>query len=138
MLQAAHAGELAAFTAYDGHARSLKDMVERMDLRGIQCEEAVHIQILREYLKVLGAEPSRTRDAIFIRIGRVAGFLCRITGYFAPMLGAWVIEKIGAAGYHEMAECADALGLIDWAQEFRSMAAAEERHEAYFKAKFLK
>src|ERR1700674_5966513 len=96
MLQQAHAGELAAYYAYEGHWRSLKDQKQRDAIKSIQKDELDHIRYLKTLLDVYDAQPSRIRDFIFTMVGKSASLMCYIAGWYFPMSGARFIENIGA------------------------------------------
>lgn len=104
MLQHAHAGETAAFHAYEGHIKSVRHPETKEAIRKVQKEELDHIRMTWFMLHELGAEPNKFQDLLFTMIVKTLSVLCRVTGYFAPMYGALLIEKIGVNNYKEMAE----------------------------------
>lgn len=132
MLQQAHAGELAAYYAYEGHWRSLSDPRQREAVQKIQYEERDHIRYLKTMLDVYKSQPSKIRDFIFTMIGKTASFLCYITGWYLPMAGARFIENIGAVNYNVMSKKAKSLGLHETARALKMMGIMEDRHEKYF------
>lgn len=134
LLQQAHAGELAAYYAYQGHWESLSNPLERDMVKYIQKEELDHIHQTETMLYLMGAEPSTTRDLIFTVIGKTFSKLCKITGRFLPMYGALLIEKIGVSNYNEMARLACKLSLFPFVTMLQDMEQTEKEHEEYFLA----
>lgn len=132
LLQRAHAGEIAAYHAYKGHALSVKDLKVRRDILVMRQEELDHIERCERFLATLGAKPSPMLDLIFTIIGKVASALCYVTGYRLPMLVAKWLEQIGAVSYYELREVAKAEGQGYMSTFFLDMAYTEEEHERYF------
>jgi len=133
MLQKAHAGEMGAYFAYGGHIASLKEDSEEFEtISEIQLDEWQHHEIIQKILTKLNARRSRSRDTVFTVIGVGLGVLCHVTGWFLPMKGALLIEKIGAAGYVEIMNEAILTGFPDIAMILLGMAAKEEEHREYF------
>lgn len=129
MIQKARAGEQAAYLAYEGHWRSLKDPADRKRIQKMQEDEMHHIVRLDEILEDFGEKPRLLRGLWFMLIGYVASALCFVTGRKLPILGALVIEKIGSNGYIEMAREAFRVGRVDLRDEFLHFALTEMEHE---------
>jgi len=134
MLQHAHAAELAAYHAYQGHWESLSDPKEVEQVKRIQADELEHINMLKRFLKEFDAEPNETRDKIFISVGKRIGQLCKVTGWRMPMLVASLMEKVGVHGYNKMATYASYLTMYNLSNEFELMAKVEQEHDNYFKS----
>lgn len=135
LLIRAHAGELAAFLAYEGHRRSLRDAAEALEIRAISEDELAHRRELRVVLDRLEHPPARLREALFWLIGTVIGALCRFGGWFAPMYGAGLLERGNVAEYERAAELALRAGQDVLVEPLLRMAAVESEHERYFRAK---
>jgi rubrerythrin len=134
MLQKAHAGELAASIAYQGHWESVSDPEQREMIKKIQADEIEHLHVVRKMLEYLGYQPNKTRDTIFMVIGHTLGFLCKYTGWLMPMQGALLIEKIGVSNYYEMLELSLYTGHSELALTFMHLMAKEEKHKEYFES----
>lgn len=132
-LQKAHAGEIAAYFAYDGHWKSAKSLSDKSAILSIQMEEMEHILVTKKYLAILGARSSRNRDALFYIIGRIASALCYIAGERLPLIGARLIETIGVTNYKEMVLLAAEENFPNMALKFQHMAQAEKAHERFFR-----
>lgn len=133
-LQKAHAGEIGAYYAYGGHWKSVSNPGQRMMIRFIQAEELEHIRSLDLMLYLLHATPNRRLDTVFTVIGKTLGYLCRFTGYFMPMWGAMIIEKIGVSNYKEMSMDASRAQMHNFAQTLGEMHLVELEHEEYFRS----
>lgn len=137
ILRKAHAGELAAYLAYEGHWRSLRDPAEIAAVREIGREELAHREGLLVLLTQLGNGPSPLREALFRRIGTSIGLFCRIAGRLAPMYGAGWLERGNIREYEEAARLAHLVGHADFVDPLLGMAEVEWEHERYFREKVL-
>ena len=137
ILQAAHAGELAAANAYRGHWKTLTDAGERASVQRIEAAELLHRRGLAVLLASLGSGPVWWREAVMGRIGRLFGFLCRFSGWFFPMYMAGRLEAMNVGQYTAAAALASELGLDRAAEVLQEMVEEEERHEAWFSARVL-
>lgn len=137
VLRRAHAGELGASLAYQGHARSLADPTEAAEVLAIAREEMEHRGSVGRMLKDLGKRPRRLREALFRGVGSVVGSLCRVSGWLAPMYGAGRLESGNIREYEEAAGLAILAGRPHLAPELLRMAEVEWEHERYFRAKVL-
>jgi rubrerythrin len=135
-LRRAHAGELAAFLAYQGHARSVEG-AESGEIAAIATQEMEHRRSVARMLEDLGAKPGRLREALFRVIGAVLGSLCRVSGWLLPMYGAGLLESGNIREYEEAAGLALAGGRPDLVPDLLRMAQVEWDHESYFRAKVL-
>jgi rubrerythrin len=135
LLRRAHAGELAAYLAYEGHWRSLRDPLEASEVRAIAREELLHRRDLGLVLNRLGRPPAPFREALFGIIGRCIGTLCHVGGWFAPMYGAGFLERGNIDEYEEGAALALDAGQGELVEPLHRMAWVEREHERYFRSK---
>ncbi len=135
LLQNAYSGELAAFYAYEGHWRSLRDPQEIADVQKIQREEWEHRECIGRFLKELGAAPNPRRELIFTCIGKTISLLCRIGGWYIPMYGAGKLERGNIVEYEIAARMAASAGFSHMVDELLKMAEVEWDHELYFRRK---
>jgi len=135
ILQKAHAGENAAYLAYEGHWRSLskKNPSAAETIKDIQKDEWFHRQSVGFMLIELDARPSPAREALMWLIGKTTSALCYVSGNWASAVGAEMIEKIGSVSYWEAAELARDEGYPAMATYLEEMARTEEEHETFFK-----
>jgi demethoxyubiquinone hydroxylase (CLK1/Coq7/Cat5 family) len=135
ILQAAHAGELAAAYAYQGHWRSRwrrSDADARSEILRIEGAEWHHRRLVHVLLDELGAGLDRRREVAMAMIGWTFGWLCFVSGRFFPMYFAGRLEAMNVGQYVDAAKHARAAGLDDAAAQLDDMVAEEARHEAWF------
>ncbi len=131
----AYSGELAAFIAYHGHQRSVRDPVEKREIRRIGREELHHRRIVGDMLAALGAGPSALRERKMRWIGRAVWISCFVGGWFVPMYGAGKLERGNIGEYVTAARLAVAAGRPEFVDACLDMAEVEWDHEAYFHRK---
>jgi len=137
LLQDAHAGEMAAYHAYEGHWRSVSSLQEKKEIQKIQAEEIEHRECIGRFLAELGAAPRSSRELLMAFVGRTIGLLCRLGGWFIPMYGAGQLEQGNIVEYETAARLARAAGLDQYVEPLLKMAEVEWDHEGYFRAKVL-
>jgi rubrerythrin len=138
ILQLAYSGELAAGYAYRGHWRSLSDAHDRARVKQIEEEEWHHRKLVGEMLHDLGAGPNKVREMRATIVGRTLGFLCHVTGWFAPMYGAGRLESRNIVEYETAARYARDCGRSDLIDCLLTMAEVEWDHEHYFRSCVLR
>jgi rubrerythrin len=132
-LRFAHAAEIAAYHAYEGHWRSVSNKAEQDYIRGIQLDELEHIHAIEDMLRALGGKPNRVLDKMGFVVGEIIGILCYRSGWRLPMYVAGAMEKIGTASYEKIAIEAWQSGQGWMALRLFQMAGVEQAHEDYFK-----
>lgn len=132
-LKFAHAAEIAAHHAYEGHWRSVSDREEQEYIQKISLDELRHIHTLETILRHFGAKPNKFLDSCGYVVGEVVGLMCFVTGWRLPMWVAGVMEKIGKSSYKKIALHAADLGMKVLTSVLIDMAKNEDEHEAYFK-----
>ena len=138
ILQLAYSGELAAAFAYRGHWHSVSDADERESIRTIEEDEWRHRKLVGEMLTALGSAPNRVRETRATLIGRTLGFLCHVTGWFAPMYGAGKLESRNIVEYETAARYARDSGQAELVDCLLEMAEVEWDHEKYFRSQILR
>jgi hypothetical protein len=137
LLQNAHAGERAAFLAYEGHAVSVNGTAEHDEIRKIQREEWEHRECLGRFLIELGSGPRSSREFLMTCIGRFISLFCLVGGWFIPMYGAGKLERGNIVEYEVAARLARDAGFTHMANPLLEMAEIEWDHELYFREKSL-
>lgn len=135
LLQNAYSGELAAYYAYEGHQKSVKDEAERQELIKIRDEEWAHRLCVGKMLEKLNAKPRPARERLMSFIGLTIGLLCRVGGWLIPMYGAGKLESGNIVEYEVAAKLAKKLGKTDLIPDLLHMAEVEWDHELYFRKK---
>jgi len=133
MLKFAHAAEIAAYHAYEGHWRSVSNQAEQDHIKNIQFDELKHIYTLKRILFTFGHRSNRYLDICGKAVGETVGFMCYHSGWRLPMIVAGLMEKIGASSYHEIALEAADNGQERLAWQLLNMAKNEEDHEVFFR-----
>jgi rubrerythrin len=132
-LRFAHAAEIAAFHAYEGHWRSVTNQAEQDYIKTIALDELKHIYDIEKMLDSLGWCTSARMDTVGKFVGEVIGWMCYHTGWRLPMMVAGLMEKIGTASYEKIALQAAEDGRYLMAQKLLEMGKVEAQHEEYFK-----
>lgn len=133
MLKFAHAAEIAAYHAYEGHWRSTTNITEQNHLKKIQLDELKHIYTIERMLTNLSAKPNEFLDKCGKVIGELIGLACFYSGWRLPMLVAGLMEKIGTASYQDIANEAIKQECFVLAYHLLEMGKVESEHEKYFK-----
>ncbi len=134
-LKNAYSGELGAINAYTGHRKSVSDPAEKMMIHRIELEEIYHRERVGEILSILGEAPSAPQDRTMGWIGKTLGHLCSLSGWFAPMYGAGLLESRNIKEYEEAAEYALVAGHVEFLDDLLTMAEVEWEHEKFFREK---
>lgn len=145
LLQNAHAGEKAAAFAYNGHARSLRQSQEKVELQKIESEEWDHRERLFKMLFELGTKPRTQREWLMSLVGRAISFFCILGGYlnflnlgwFLSMYGAGKLERGNIVEYEIAARYAKECGYEHFVPSLLNMAEVEWDHELYFRTKVM-
>lgn len=134
LLKQAHAIEIGAYNAYEGHYKSVKDPDKSIEIRLIRLEEAVHQMNIKSMLSHLGSKPSRFLDGVLWCIGKTISAGCYIFGYRLAMRGALIMEILGSGVYYRLARAAVDANKHEMALKLIEMAQQEERHEEFFES----
>jgi hypothetical protein len=135
LLKLAYSAELAAYIAYHGHERSVRDPVEKTEIRRIGREELHHRHLVGKILAALGEKPSAWRELKMTWIGRAIWISCFLGGRFLAMYGAARLERANTGEYVTAARLAIAAGRPEFVADCIAMAEVEWDHERYFHAK---
>lgn len=134
LLQLAHAIEIGAYNAYEGHWNSIPaNEVERIKIWVIQCEEYLHREELKKMLRKLDAKPSKILDAILWVIGKSISVSCYVMPRKMAMWGAEIMEIMGSGIYYRVAEAALDEDQLKMCHDLVKMGRQEERHEQFFR-----
>jgi hypothetical protein len=101
ILKNAYSGELGAINAYQGHQESVSDPAEKRMINQIEVEEIIHRERVGEILSILGEMPSTPQERTMGMVGKTLGYLCSLSGWFAPMYGAGLLESRNIREYEE-------------------------------------
>lgn len=134
LLRRAHAIEIGAYEAYEGHWRSTKDPVKRKRIQEIQKDELDHKQMVGFMLIFLGAESNKDLDWLMYFVGRLVSISCYVIGSRAAAWGAKLFEVMGSDLYKDAA--AECLGTQNehMSETLWKMGMKEQEHEEFFKS----
>jgi demethoxyubiquinone hydroxylase (CLK1/Coq7/Cat5 family) len=132
LLQAAHAGELAAAFAYRGHWKAARHPDERAEIKRIEGAEWHHRAQVGEILAQAGAGPQVWRERAMGAVGRLFGVLCFVPFWFGPMYAAGRLEAMNVGQYARARDLARSIGEDHWAVALEAMRVEEARHETWF------
>lgn len=131
LLKYAHAVEIGAYNAYEGHWRSLPNgSIAQDTIKAIQIDEKNHQQALEGFLQAFNSKPSPILDGILWCIGKSISMACHFMGYNAAMLGAKIMEKLGSAIYFNLAREAASFDSV-LSNTLYTMGTVEEDHERF-------
>lgn len=134
MLQQAHAIEIGAYHAYEGHCKSLPiDSDVRRRIRIIQNEEFHHRSVVYAMLRIIDSKPDPILDTLFLAIGKTISIACRVMSRKMAMFGAKIMERLGDVCYARIAAEARRSNLIGLALQLERMQKTEKEHETFFK-----
>lgn len=136
LLRRAHAIEVGAYHAYEGHWRSVKPVSDpvRGKIKDIQIDELIHRENLFRMLSELNSKPSRAQDLILLLVGKLVSASCRILPRRLAAYGAYVMEILGDVCYAQLAQVARDEGYPAMAVELDYMQRTEQEHKSFMKA----
>lgn len=132
LLQKAHSAEKAAAYAYQGHAASVKNPLEKAAIRQIEEDEWNHRQEVLNIMAYYNIPVSRWYEIRFAVIGRLISAGCHVIGWFMPYFFAGKLESGNVCEYFKMKQQFNALGIKDWDMLLYEMGMKEKEHEIYF------
>lgn len=135
LLQRAYSAEKAAAFAYQGHAGSIKDKIEKIEIRQIELDEWNHRKEVLEIMQKYDIPVSNYYEFRFYMIGKIISFSCYIIGWFMPFFFAGRLESGNVCEYFRMMQYFHELGIVEHNQILYEMGIKEKEHEIYFLGK---
>jgi hypothetical protein len=132
LLQQAYSAEKAASFAYQGHAGSVKDPVEKAAIRQIEMDEWNHRKEVLEIMHEYNIPVSLYYEFKFYIIGKVICYSCYVIGWFMPFYFAGRLESGNVCEYFRMMQYFHELGITKHNQVLFEMGIKEKEHEVYF------
>ena len=121
LLQRAYSAEKAAAFAYQGHAGSVKDKVQKAAIRQIEIDEWNHRKEVLEIMNQCNIPVSKWYEFRFHVIGKTISFGCYIIGWFMPFYFAGSLESGNVCEYFRMKQFFNELGIKEHEVYFLSM-----------------
>ncbi len=135
LLQKAYSAEKAAAFAYQGHAGSVKDKIEKIEIKQIELDEWNHRKEVLEIMRKYNIPVSNYYEFRFYIIGKIISFSCYIIGWFMPFFFAGRLESGNVCEYFRMMQYFHELGIVEHNQVLYEMGIKEKEHEIYFLGK---
>lgn len=132
LLQKAYSAEKAASFAYQGHAGSVKDKIQKAEIRQIELDEWNHRKEVLAIMNQYNIPVSRYYEFKFHIIGKVISFSCYVIGWFMPFYFAGRLESGNVCEYFRMMQYFHALGITEHNHILYEMGIKEKEHEVYF------
>lgn len=135
LLQKAYSAEKAAAFAYQGHAGSVKDEVEKAAIRQIEIDEWNHRKEVLDIMNQYGIPVSKYYELRFHIIGKIISGSCYVIGWFMPYYFAGRLESGNVCEYFRMMQYFHESGILDHNHVLYEMGIKEKEHEIYFLSK---
>jgi hypothetical protein len=138
LLKKAYSAEKAAAYAYQGHAGSVRNKMEKIAIHQIEEDEWNHRREVLEIMKYYNIEISRGCEIQYAIIGKLISASCYVIGWFMPFFFAGKLESGNVCEYFKAKQYFNALGIHQWDQVLYDMGIKEKEHEIYFLDKIKK
>ena len=128
LLKKAYSAEKAAAFAYQGHAGSVKDPIQKVAIHQIELDEWNHRAEVLQILSDFDIPISKWYEIKFHIIGKIISGSCYVIGWFMPFYFAGRLESGNVCEYFRMMHFFHELGIHDhdkrstkWASRKRNM-----------------
>lgn len=132
LLQMAYSAEKAAAFAYQGHAGSVKNKVEKEAIHQIEIDEWNHRREVLALMNKYEVPVSGYYEFRFHVIGKTISTACYLIGWFMPFYFAGRLESGNVCEYFRMMHFFHELGIKDHDKILYEMGMKEKEHEVYF------
>jgi rubrerythrin len=132
LLQQAYSAEKAAAFAYQGHAASVKDPAEKLEIRQIEIDEWNHRKEVLQIMRIYNIPISKYYEFRFHVIGKLISYSCHIIGWFMPFFFAGRLESGNVCEYFRMMQYFHEINILDHNHVLYEMGIKEKEHEVYF------
>ncbi len=132
LLQKAYSAEKAAAFAYQGHAGSVKNIVEKAAIKQIEIDEWNHRKEVLGIMNQYDVPISKYYEFRFHIVGKIISASCYVIGWFMPFYFAGKLESGNVCEYFRMKQYFNCLGIKEHDQLLYDMGIKEKEHEVYF------
>ena len=132
LLQRAYSAEKAAAFAYQGHAGSVKDPLEKAAIKQIERDEWNHREEVLRIMQCYSVPVSGFYERRYHVIGKVISGSCYVIGWFMPFFFAGKLESGNVCEYFRMMQYFHELGITRHNDALYEMGMKEKEHEVYF------
>jgi hypothetical protein len=135
LLKQAYSAEKAAAFAYQGHAGSVTDLIDKKLIRQVELDEWNHRREVLEIMQEYHIPISKYYEVRFYIIGKVISYSCYFIGWFMPYYFAGRLESGNVCEYFRMMQYFHELGITKHNTVLYEMGIKEKEHEIYFLSK---
>jgi hypothetical protein len=132
LIQMAYSAEKAAAFAYQGHAASVKNPIEKAAIHQIEIDEWNHREEVLQIMKKYDIPVSKMYELRFHVMGKIISGSCFVIGWFMPFYFAGRLESGNVCEYFRMKQYFNSLGIRDHDSMLYEMGIKEKEHEIYF------
>ncbi len=132
LLQKAYSAEKAAAIAYQGHAGSVKNVIQKATINQIEKDEWHHRACVLNIMKEYDIPVSKFFEAKMYITGKVICLGCYLIGWFMPFYFAGSLESGNVCEYFKMIHYFHELGITKHDKVLYDMGIKEKEHEVYF------
>ena len=132
LLQKAYSAEKAAAFAYQGHAASVKDLKQKINIKQIEDDEWHHRACVLNIMKEYDIPVSNFYEIRFHIIGKAISASCYVIGWFMPFYFAGSLESGNVCEYFRMKQFFSEEGIHKHDALLYEMGVKEKEHEVYF------
>jgi rubrerythrin len=132
LLQRAYSAEKAAAFAYQGHAGSRSDPMEKKAIHQIEVDEWNHRREVLDIMKLYDVPMSKYYEFKFHTMGKLISASCYVIGAFMPFYFAGRLESGNVCEYFVMKQYFNSLNISQHDQILYDMGIKEKEHEVYF------
>lgn len=131
-LQLAYSAEKAAAYAYIGHAKSVRNKIQKAAIKQIEIDEWHHRKEVLIIMQEYGIPISNWYEVKFAFIGRMISASCYLIGWFMPFFFAGKLESGNVCEYFIMMHKFKELDITKHNKILYEMGIKEKEHEVYF------
>lgn len=132
LLKKAYSAEKAASFAYQGHAGSVKDKVQKLEIYQIELDEWNHRAEVLKIMNDFNIPISKWYEVKFYIIGKIISASCYVIGWFMPFYFAGRLESGNVCEYFRMMHFFNSIGITKYDETLYEMGMKEKEHEIYF------
>lgn len=132
LLKKAYSAEKAAAYAYQGHAGSVRNPLEKIAIRQIEEDEWNHRSEVLAIMQHYNIEPSRWYEVQYAIIGKIISGSCYVIGWFMPFFFAGKLESGNVCEYFKAKKYFNSLRIHQFDEVLYDMGIKEKEHEVYF------
>lgn len=132
LLKQAYSAEKAAAFAYQGHAGSVKNILEKKAIKQIEIDEWNHRAEVLKLMNLYNVGVSKWYELKYYVIGKNISASCYVIGWFMPFYFAGNLESGNVCEYVRIKRLFNALDITAHDKVLYEMSLKEKEHEVYF------